>query len=130
MLLATSTVLAVMLLFPRRGAARWPLVVAAALLLVGLAFPWGGTQSEFARQFKWWRSYAGPSWCVLGAFLLVARTGVRYARAAEDGEPVADTFGAAQADAAGNAPAIGSQLNGFKLARGMDLGANLEGKRR
>ncbi len=78
LLLATSLIWT-MLLVVDRGAARVRLIVAVAVLLLGLTFPWGGTLTRFAQSVRPWFTYGGQGWCILTAVGLLIGSGLRHA---------------------------------------------------
>jgi hypothetical protein len=88
MLLIVQVLAAVLLLVPRRGVPRWPLVAGTVVLAIGLNLPPGG--AGFNAQVRWWHGVAGPSWCVLVMYATVLWTGLCYARTLREVAPLAD----------------------------------------
>ena len=86
LLLLVQTLAAVLLLSPRPGASRRPLLFGTLLLALGLVFP-PGTQ-DFAEQvgvwsagaLEVWRTVGGPCWCALAMLGTLIWVGLRYAR--------------------------------------------------
>ncbi len=93
LLLLVQTLAAVLLLSPRPGALRRPLLVGTLLLALGLIFP-PGTQ-DFAEQvgvwsagaLEVWRTVGGPCWCALAMLGALIWVGLRYARRPAEARP-------------------------------------------
>ncbi|MDX2146180.1 MAG: glycosyltransferase family 87 protein [Planctomycetota bacterium] len=82
LLLVPHAVAAMLLLVPRRGVSRVPVVLAMGLMLAALNLPPGGAGMDEA--VAWWRRISGPGWCALASYLLLLWTGLHYARAAAE----------------------------------------------
>jgi glycosyl transferase family 87 len=80
LLLLATTIFSCMLLHPRKGIPIYPLLIAAAVLLLGLTFPWGGTLTDFAHQSRLWFTWGGQGWCVLLIYFLLVNSGLHYAK--------------------------------------------------
>jgi hypothetical protein len=79
LLLLVTALIWTMLLVVDAGAARVRLIVAAAVLLLGLTFPWGGTLTSFAHGVRPWFTYGGQGWCILLTVGLLIGSGLKYA---------------------------------------------------
>src|SRR5262249_17457253 len=71
LLLFVLTAAVLLLAFPRRGVARWPLCLGTVVLVLGLVLPPGSQDfgerlgALFTSSVESWRAVGGPSWCAL-----------------------------------------------------------------
>jgi len=79
LLLQATSLIWVLLTLVNKGPARFGLIAAAALLLLGLTFPWGGTLTRFAHAVRPWITYSGQGWCILLTVGLLIWSGLKYA---------------------------------------------------
>ncbi len=81
MLMDVNIAAGVLILGTRGLVRRTPLIIAAAVMAIGVTFPPGGTKSfDFADQA--WRNIGGPAWCMLAMCATLVWTNVRYQSAA------------------------------------------------
>ena len=86
LLLFVLTAAVVLLAFPHRGVARWPLLVGTSVLVLGLVLPPGSQEfgerlgALFTASVESWRAIGGPSWCALAMLGTLLWVGLRYAR--------------------------------------------------
>jgi hypothetical protein len=87
MLLDVNIAAGALLLGSKGLVRRTPLAVATACMALGISLPPGGIRVfEHADQF--WRHIGGPAWCMLGLFVVLIRTNVRFQhKAAESDQP-------------------------------------------
>ncbi len=86
LLLFVQTAAALLLLCPRKGVARLPLLIGTAVLVLGLVLPPGdpffGAQVGVwsAGALEVWRTIGGPCWCALAMLASLLWVGLQYAR--------------------------------------------------
>ena len=90
LLLLVTALLWTMLRVVDAGAARVRLIVAAAVLLLGLTFPWGGTLTRFAHGVRPWFTYGGQGWCILLTVGLLIGSGLKYAASLARDDEIAE----------------------------------------
>jgi hypothetical protein len=86
LLLSLNVLIAALLLAPRVGVWRWPLVVGVAVFQLGTKLPPG--EDMFDEVLAIWRSYGGASWSMLLMYASVLWVGLRYATAMAEGRPL------------------------------------------
>lgn len=82
LLLGLHVVAASLLLVPRAGVPRWPLVVGVVLAQLGSRLPPG--EPGFEAALAWWRSIGGASWCALAMWFGLLWTGLAAVKRLED----------------------------------------------
>ena len=86
LLLFAQTLAAMLLLCPRPGVRRWPLLIGTAVLVLGLVLPFGGWDTWqdvgiwCAGSLALWRELGGPCWCALAMLGTLLWVGLPYAR--------------------------------------------------
>lgn len=88
-LLGLNVFAAAVLIVPRAGVTRWPLVAGLALAIAGSLLPPGNVESLLP-ALNAWRSIGGTSWCLLLMYLALLWVGLEYARAAAERRPLLD----------------------------------------
>jgi hypothetical protein len=95
LLLFVQTPAALLLLCPRRGASRLPLLIGTVVLVLGLLLP-PGEQFFGARVGVWsagslevWRTIGGPCWCALAMLASLLWVGLPYAHLPAPANPAA-----------------------------------------
>lgn len=86
LLLTMHVLISALVLAPRVGVSRWPLVVGAAVFQLGTKLPPG--EDAFERSLEVWRYFGGSSWCMLVMYALLLWYGLAYAKAAAEGRPM------------------------------------------
>lgn len=86
LLLAMHVLVAALLLAPRVGVRRWPLIAGVVIFQLGTKLPPG--EDMFERSLEVWRYFGGSSWCMLVMYATLLWVGLEYARAAADGRPL------------------------------------------
>lgn len=88
MLLFAHLLAALVLLVPRRGVKRWPVVLAVVLMVLALNLPPG--HPPFYAGVEWWRKVGGAGWTSVAMLMLVIWTSLRYVRAVNEARPLED----------------------------------------
>jgi len=85
LLLLVHLAVAALLLLPREGVSRRPLLIGVLLLQVGTRFPPVDTMAH-VRVF--WTNIGGASWCMLAMLFTLLWTGLGYAHAIAENRPL------------------------------------------
>jgi hypothetical protein len=88
MLLFAHLLAALVLLVPRRGVKRWPVLLAVVLMVLALNLPPG--HKPFYAGVEWWRMVGGAGWTSIVMLMLLIWTSLRYARAVSEARPLDD----------------------------------------
>ncbi|QOJ00596.1 MAG: DUF2029 domain-containing protein [Phycisphaeraceae bacterium] len=88
-LLPVHMLAAAVVLVPRAGVARWPVVAGVVVYQLGARLPPGNVEA-FKPALEWWQGVSGSTWCLLVMVLTLAWSGVEYARASSEGRALLD----------------------------------------
>jgi hypothetical protein len=81
-----NVLIAALILAPRVGVWRWPLIVGAAVFQLSTKLP--PSQDRFEAALSAWRSVGGASWGVLVMYASLLWVGLAYAKAVAEGRPL------------------------------------------